>query len=124
MTKEKEIEEENICSLCKENLEGSQVLCWNCLCDIKDKVRKETQKDILEIIKKKRKKINKSLDGYLKEAKKNNFRKKYSEEQASKMLAIMDEFKELTQKINSQEPKTSDTTGTTTPDTQKIKEMK
>jgi hypothetical protein len=30
----------------------------------------------------------------------------------------------LTQKINSQEPKTSDTTGTTTPDTQKIKEMK
>jgi hypothetical protein len=43
-------QKENICSLCKENLEGSQILCWNCLCKIKDDVRKDVKKDILEII--------------------------------------------------------------------------
>ncbi|MDD4761709.1 MAG: hypothetical protein PHZ25_01665 [Candidatus Pacebacteria bacterium] len=72
MTKEKEIKEnrkmcsnwyeegfidgksqaqkDNICSLCKENLEGSQILCWNCLCKIKDDVREDVKKDILKMV--------------------------------------------------------------------------
>ncbi len=51
MMEKQQAQKDNICSLCKENLEGSQILCWNCLCKIKDKVRKETQKDILEWLK-------------------------------------------------------------------------
>jgi predicted amidophosphoribosyltransferase len=56
-------QKENICSLCKENLEGSQILCWTCLCEIKDKVRKETQKDILEMIEKIFNKYNREIAG-------------------------------------------------------------
>jgi hypothetical protein len=115
MMEKQQAQKDNICSICKENLEGSQVLCWNCLCDIKDKVRKETQKDILEIVEKWMSKFS--------------FCKRKREADEIKGL-YMDtpiykrDFEELTQKINSQEPKTSDTTGTTTPDTQKIKEIK
>jgi hypothetical protein len=43
-------QKDNICSLCKENLEGSQILCWNCKCKLMENVREDVKKDILEMI--------------------------------------------------------------------------